>query len=107
MSQHLKNNEKKKLKGIEIVFVVIYNKSVILDYEQRLIKYCAVDGKFKRIINKNKGQQAIHDYYQREEYRGQFRVLWKELINKNLAKNSLDIIENDNIFKFSPYINHK
>ena len=103
MSQNLKNNEKKKLKGIEIVFDGRYNKSVILDYEQRLIKYCAVDGKFKRIINKNKGQQAIHDYYQREEYRGQFRVLWKELINKNLAKNSLDIIENDNIFKFSPY----
>ena len=103
MSQHLKNNEKKKLKGIEIVFDGRYNKSVILDYEQRLIKYCAADGKFKRIINKNKGQQAIHDYYQREEYRGQFRVLWKELINKNLAKNSLDIIENDNIFKFSPY----
>lgn len=103
MSQHLKNDEKKHLKGIEIVFDGRYNKSVILDYEQRLIKYCSVDRRFKRIINKNKGQQAIHDYYQRELYRGQFRALWKELINKNLAKNSLDIIENDNIFKFSPY----
>ena len=103
MNQHLKNEEKKKLKCIEIIFDGSYNKSVILDYEQRLIKYCSVDGRFKRIINKNKGQQAIHDYYQREQYRGQFRVLWKELINKNLAKNSLDIIENDNIFKFSPY----
>lgn len=103
MSQHLKNDEKKNLKGIEIVFDGRYNKSVILDYEQRLIKYCSVDGRFKRIINKNKGQQAIHNYYQRELYRGQFRALWKELINKDLAKNSLDIIENDNIFKFSPY----
>ncbi len=36
-------------------------------------------------------------------YRSQFRILWKELLNKNLAKNSLDIIENENIFKFSPY----
>lgn len=103
MSQHLKNDEKKYLKGIEIVFDGRYNKSVILDYEQRLIKYCSVDGRFKRIINKNKGQQAIHDYFQRDMYRKQFGVLWKELINNNLAKNSLDIIENDNIFKFSPY----
>lgn len=103
MSQHLKNDEKKNLKGIEIIFDGRYNKSVILDYEQRLIKYCSVDGRFKKIINKNKGQQAIHDYYQREQYRSQFRILWKELLNKNLAKNSLDIIENENIFKFSPY----
>lgn len=103
MSQHLKNEEKKSLKCIEIIFDGRYNKSVILDYEQRLIKYCSVDGRFKRILNKNKGQQAIHDYYQREQYRRQFRVLWKQLLNKNLAKNSLDIIENDNIFKFSPY----
>lgn len=55
--------EKKNLKGIEIIFDGRYNKSVILDYEQRLIKYCSVDGRFKKIINKNKGQQAIHDYY--------------------------------------------
>lgn len=103
MGQHLKNAEKKKLKGIEIVFDGRFNKSVILDYEQRLIKYCSVDGRFKRIINRNKGQQAIHDYYERDYYRSQFRVLWKELVDKDLATKSLDIIENDNIFKFSPY----
>ena len=103
MSQHLKNDEKKNLKGIEIVFDDSFNKSVILDYEQRLIKYCSADGRFRRIINKNKGQQAMHDYYQREMYRGHFRCLWKALIDNNLAKNSLEIIENDNIFKFSPY----
>ena len=33
MSQHLKNDEKKNLKGIEIIFDGRYNKSVILDYE--------------------------------------------------------------------------
>ncbi len=103
MSQHLKNDEKKNLKVIEIVFDGRYNKSVILDYEQRLIKYCSVDRKFKNILNKNKGQQAIHDYYQRRFYRNQFNVLWQKMLDKNLAKNSLKIIENKNIFKFSPY----
>ena len=69
MSQHLKNEEKKNLQVIEIVFDGRFNKSVILDYEQRLIKYCSVDGKFQNILNKNRGQQAIHDYYQRKFYR--------------------------------------
>lgn len=103
MSQHLKSEEKKELKIIEIVFNGHFNKSVILDYEQRLIKYCSVDGRFKNILNKNKGQQAIHDYYQRKFYRNQFTVLWQQMLDKNLARNSLEIIENKNIFKFSPY----
>lgn len=103
MSQHLKNGEKKNLKVIEVVFNGRFNKSVILDYEQRLIKYCSVDGKFKNILNKNKGQQSIHDYYQRKFYRSQFTILWQEMLDKKLANNSLEIIENKNIFKFSPY----
>ena len=103
MSQHLKNEEKKQLAVIEIVFDGKYNKSVVLDYEQRLIKYCSVDKRFKKILNKNKGQQAAHNYFERQKYRNQFRVLWKQLIDNGLAKNSLEIIENDNIFKFSPY----
>ena len=86
MSQHLKNDEKKQLDVIEIVFDGKYNKSVVLDYEQRLIKYCSVDKRFKKILNKNKGQQAAHDYY-----------------DNGLAKHALDVIENKNIFKFSPY----
>lgn len=103
MSQHLKNEEKKDLKVIEVVFNGRFNKSVILDYEQRLIKYCSVDGRFKNILNKNKGQQAIHDYYQRKFYRNQFTVLWQEMLDKKLANSSVEIIENKNIFKFSPY----
>ncbi len=103
MSQHLKNEEKRQLEIIEIVFDGQYNKSVVLDYEQRLIKYCSVDKRFKNILNRNKGQQAAHDYFNRKYYRSQFRVLWKQLQSNGLVKHSLDAIENDNIFKFSPY----
>lgn len=103
MSQHLKNEEKKQLEVIEIVFDGTYNKSVVLDYEQRLIKYCSVDRRFKNILNKNKGQQAAHDYFNRKFYRNQFGGLWKRLRDNGLVNHSLDVIENDNIFKFSPY----
>lgn len=102
MKQHLNNNEKKKLKVVEIVFDNEYNKSVILDYEQRLIKYFSVDGHF-RVLNKNKGQQASHDYYDRKGYRSKFPALWNELRKKKLVDKTIEVIENDNIFKFSPY----
>ena len=103
MSQHLKNKEKQHLKMIEIVFDGRFNKSVVLDYEQRLIKCCTTDTRFKTVLNRNKGQQSAHDYYNRDYYRKQFGSLWKELQINGLAKKSLDLIENDNIFKFSPY----
>ena len=41
MSQHLKSKEKSHLEVIEIALDSEYNKSVVLDYEQRLIKYCS------------------------------------------------------------------
>ena len=102
MDQHLKTG-KKDLKIIEIVFNPVFNKSVVLDYEQRLIKYCSVDKKYANILNRNKGQQAAHDYYNRDSYRKQFADLWKKMQLQGLAKHSLSVIENDNIFKFSPY----
>ena len=103
MSQHLSNNEKNYLEEIAIVFDHKFNKSVILDYEQRLIKYCSVDSRFQNILNKNKGQQAIHDYYNRDEYRSDFERLWNSLKSMGLADHTLHKIENENIFKFSPY----
>lgn len=88
MSPHLKNEEKKQLEVIEIVFDGKYNKSVVLDYEQRLIKYCSVDRRFKNILNKNKGQQAAHDYFNRKFYRNQFGVdhfiPWSFVMNDEL-----------------------
>ena len=60
MSQHLSNNEKNYLEEIAIVFDHKFNKSVILDYEQRLIKYCSVDFKIFLIkIRVNKPYMII------------------------------------------------
>ena len=55
------------------------------------------------LLNKNKGQQAIHDYYNRDEYRSDFERLWNSLKSMGLADHTLHKIENENIFKFSPY----
>ncbi len=101
--QHLANPQKKRLQTINIVFDDTFNKSVILDYEQRLIRYCKADGKFKYILNRNAGQSSQHNYYQRDAYSNLFRELWSQLYYNGMVQNSIDIIENKSIFKFSPY----
>ena len=105
MGQHLSNPEKQEaqLERIEIVFDDTYNKSVVLDFEQKLIKYCKADGQFRHILNRNAGQSAMHNYYRRAEYHNTFRELWAMLVEKGLAKQGIDAIENWNIFKYSPY----
>ena len=101
--QHLTNPQKSHLDTIKIVFDDTYNKSVILDFEQKLIKYCKADGKFFHILNKNAGQSSQHNYYQREDYLDNFRHLWTALFDLGVVQNSMDILENKNIFKYSPY----
>lgn len=103
MGQHLKSNEKAHLNEIKVIFDGTYNKSVILDYEQKLIKCFSTDNKFTKILNKNAGQSATHDYYDRSKYNNNFSLLWSELINCGMANEELNIIQNKNIFKYSPY----
>lgn len=103
MKQHLSNPEKEHLEIIDIVFDDTYNKSVILDFEQRLIKCLEVDKTFQTILNKNKGQSSSHEYYDRNNYEKNFKSLWNELLKRGFARKQLEIIENDNLFKYSPY----
>lgn len=103
IEQHLNNPDKKYLKEVNIVFDDLYNKSVVLDFEQKLIKYFKSDGKFENILNKNTGQSALHEYYNRDNYYDEFKKLWNKLVSLNLANHKVDLLENLNIFKFSPY----
>ena len=105
MSQHLHNPKKQKanLVNIKIIYDDTFNKSVILDYEQKLIKYCKADKTFKSVLNANDGQSDAHDYYQRPYYASHFHDIWNELRNQGIVTKTMDVIENDNIFKYSPY----
>lgn len=103
IEQHLNNPEKNYLKEVKIVFDDLYNKSVVLDFEQKLIKYCQSDGKFEKILNKNTGQSAMHEYYNRDNYYEEFKKLWNKLVSMGMANHKIDVLENSNIFKYSPY----
>lgn len=99
---HLRNEDRKNLKDIHVIYNEKYNKSAILDIEALLIQYMSADNKFL-LQNRNSGQSQSHDYYQRQLYINSFEKIWNELRKFNLINNDLNIIKNSDLFKFSPY----
>lgn len=99
--QHLDNPQRKSLNSISIISSEKFNKSVILDLESFLIKYMAADNKFK-LQNGNGGLHS-HNYYQKEMYQSKFKEIWDKLRKKGIVENDLRVIENSNLFKYSPY----
>ncbi len=107
MKQHLKNPERDFLKIINIIFDKQFNKSAILDIEQNLIRMFYADSRFNSnsgILNKNNGQSAKHNYYQREMYLNKLEEIWKMLQRKELVVNPYSSIINSDIYKYSPFI---
>ena len=100
-NQHLANQVRRSLNQINIIADDTFNKSSILDLESFLIKYMSADNKFK-LQNGNGGLQN-HNYYQRKMYENKFREIWLQLKSKGLVKNDLRMIENTDLFKYSPY----
>lgn len=102
MSEHLKNCERTRLTTSTIVYDSSFNKSVILDLESTLILYMTTDGRYE-LQNRNAGQSQAHNYYQRAAYQTRFNQIWQDLIDHQMARKSLEEIQNSNLFKFSPY----
>ena len=100
-NQHLANELRRSLNQFNLIADDTFNKSSILDLESFLIKYMSADNKFK-LQNGNGGLQN-HNYYQRKMYEDKFRDIWFELKSKGLVKNDLRMIENTDLFKYSPY----
>ena len=98
---HLDNDDKQRLSGVYLFWSRSFNKSATLDLEANLIKYMAADGNY-RLLNASPGL-TNHNYYNRLVYEKRFEVLWLELIQMGIAINSLKVIANRDIFKYSPY----
>lgn len=102
MNTHLKHKDKSKLTTVHLITSDYFNKSATLDVESSLIKYMAADGKFE-LLNGNLGI-VDHNYYQKGElYSKVFKSVWKKLQVEGIVKQSLESINNSDLFKYSPY----
>lgn len=101
IDQHLQNEQRKKLTEIRIISDENFNKSVALDLESFLIKHMASDEKY---VLQN-GNNGIHDheYYNKLEYRDEFRKIWNKLKKLGVVSKSIDEIEQSELYKYSPY----
>lgn len=102
MQAHLKNGVKNKLTAVRLITSGKFNKSATLDIESNLIKYLSGDGQYK-LLNGNIGL-ANHTYFQKMEiYWDIFKTIWTELKSEGITRNSLEHINNSDLFKYSPY----
>lgn len=102
--QHKSNQKKSHLSKVTYLIDESFNKSVTLDFENRLISY--ISGLTRngiKLLNNNSGQSHDHDYFNRGNYVKKFPQLWKELTKLGIVNNSLEEIDNYNEFKYSPF----
>ena len=100
--QHLANEERRKLELAEIIIDEEFNKSAVLDTEQKLIRLCKADGRFN-LQNRNAGQSPSHNYYKRIYYEAKLSEIWAKLLEKGLAKTPHGDLVNKSVYKYSPY----
>ncbi|EJC61949.1 hypothetical protein QWA_13152 [Alcaligenes faecalis subsp. faecalis NCIB 8687] len=102
LGTHLKHPQKQSLTTVHLVSSERFNKSATLDIESSLIKYMSADGRFN-LLNGNLGL-SDHNYYQRNElYSKIFREIWDRLRRHGVAQKSIEVIDNSDVFKYSPY----
>lgn len=99
--QHYENSDRRRLSNIHIVTDEEFNKSAALDIESWLIQYFSADQKFI-LQNGNNGLQN-HNYYDRQKYKAKFELIWENLREMGIAKNTLEDLKNSDLFKYSPY----
>ena len=103
LSQHIVDPKRKGMIKVVVITDDEFNKSVTLDVEQSLIRLCKADKRFNNIQNRNDGQSASHEYYNRNYYEMKLPGIWKQLIKNDLAIREYGDLIDDELYKYSPY----
>lgn len=104
MRDHLKNPKRKKLSDALFIGHQHFNQSATYNLETNLINHFIGDEKFKLQNVSQTRRVQMHAYYQKPYYDEKlFKELWDELYKNNVVDNTLDVIQNKDIYKLSPY----
>ncbi|CAQ02854.1 DNA/RNA helicase domain-containing protein [Clavibacter sepedonicus] len=101
LAQHLKSDARGHLATARVIVGENFNKSVCLDFESRLINLFSGDGAYT-VLNRNIGITNA-DYYDRVTYTAEFERVFEKLRSEGLFQRSIAEIENDDLFKLSPF----
>ena len=105
MNNHLKDSKKKIFKDMKVIFYPEFNKSATYNIETNLIHYISADK--KGLITTNESQiktKETHNYYDKEYFdKNVFKRIWKDLQADNIVEEDLEIIQDKDIFKISPF----
>lgn len=101
MSQHSEADDKKQFTRAHFIYSDRFNQSATFDYESRLISLMSADRQFV-LTNRNAGLSGV-DYFDKISYDKDFRKLWEKLQDNKLVKNTIEELEQSDIFKYSPY----
>lgn len=101
LRQHLESGTKANMRSVRVILNERFNKSAALDLESFLIRLFAGDGQFK-VINRNDGV-VDGNYFERARYQESFETIFEELRREGLFTRDIGAIENDDLYKLSPF----
>ena len=101
LRQHIDSPRRGHLRTARVIVSETFNKSACLDLESRLIELFSGDGRYT-VLNRNIGITNA-EYYDRVAYTAQFEAVFDQLRAEGLFRRSITEIENDDLFKLSPF----
>lgn len=104
VNSHLSNKERNKLNEIKIITDKEFNQSATYNIETNLINHLIADQTYKLQNVSQTKQRTMHNYYNKSYYNKEvFSKVWDELRAQNFVEQTLEQIENKDVFKISPY----
>lgn len=104
MRAHLKDSKRKGLTDSLLIGNEKFNQSATYNIETNLINHFIGDEKFKLQNVSQTRKTQMHSYYEKNFYDTiLFNEIWEYLRQNGLADNSIDVIQNKDIYKVSPY----
>ncbi|MEY8752895.1 DUF2075 domain-containing protein [Alkalicoccobacillus gibsonii] len=104
LKSHLSNSKRKSLTHSILIGHDKFNQSATYNIESNLINYFIADNQFKLQNLSQTNTKVMHDYYEKSYYNDQlFRDLWDKLIEEQIVTDTIENLQNKDIYKLSPY----
>lgn len=105
MYEHMSDNDKRKFESMDVIYHPEFNKSATYNLETNLIHYISSDSTNLRTTNESQKRiKHTHNYHNKRFFHKEvFEQIWNKLLEKEIVKDTIDVIRDKDIFKLSPF----